>query len=158
MRLSEEAELAVRELADLRRGRVLIGANEAAVHALLPLIARSASGTRTVQMDVRRVPARQVSIEVLQRTLDFGILTFSPPSGGSRHDRQRRARDPDESGASARQAPAVQHRASGTADGHRPHDPSPARDRVLRQFEQRHEQINIEVSLPSLEASNGRSR
>ena len=37
-RLSEEAELAVRELQDLRRGRVLIGANEAAVHALLPLI------------------------------------------------------------------------------------------------------------------------
>ena len=29
MRLSEEAEIAVRELRDLRRGRVLIGANEA---------------------------------------------------------------------------------------------------------------------------------
>ena len=40
MRLSEEAEQAVRELRDLRRGRVLIGANEAAVHALLPLIGR----------------------------------------------------------------------------------------------------------------------
>ena len=36
-RLSEEAGSAVRELQDLRRGRVLIGANEAAVHALLPL-------------------------------------------------------------------------------------------------------------------------
>ena len=41
MRLSEEAEVAVRELRDLRRGRVLVGANEAAVHALLPLVAAS---------------------------------------------------------------------------------------------------------------------
>ena len=40
VRLAEETESAVRELRDLRRGRVLIGANEAAVHTLLPLIAR----------------------------------------------------------------------------------------------------------------------
>ena len=40
VRLAEETESAMRELRDLRRGRVLIGANEAAVHTLLPLIAR----------------------------------------------------------------------------------------------------------------------
>src|SRR5215210_3112276 len=40
LRLSEEAKSAVRDLKDLRRGRVLIGANEASVHAILPLIAR----------------------------------------------------------------------------------------------------------------------
>ncbi len=40
VRLAEETEGAVRELRDLRRGRVLIGANEAAVHTLLPVIAR----------------------------------------------------------------------------------------------------------------------
>src|ERR687883_356997 len=34
VRLAEEAESAMRELRDLRRGRVLIGANEAAVHTL----------------------------------------------------------------------------------------------------------------------------
>src|SRR3954469_15949650 len=34
VRLAEETELAVRELRDLKRGRVLIGANEAAVHTL----------------------------------------------------------------------------------------------------------------------------
>ena len=37
LRLSEEAEIAVKDLRDLRRGRVLIGANEASVHAVLPL-------------------------------------------------------------------------------------------------------------------------
>src|SRR5881628_2844366 len=40
VRLVEETESAVRELRDLRRGRVLIGANEAAVHTLLPLVSR----------------------------------------------------------------------------------------------------------------------
>ena len=39
LRLSEEAETAVKDLRDLRRGRVLIGANEASVHVVLPLIA-----------------------------------------------------------------------------------------------------------------------
>ncbi len=34
MRLSEEAEGAVKDLRDLRRGRVLIGCNEASMHAL----------------------------------------------------------------------------------------------------------------------------
>src|SRR5688500_10907473 len=38
LRLEEEAEAAVRDLKDLRRGRVLIGANEASVHAVLRLI------------------------------------------------------------------------------------------------------------------------
>src|SRR3954451_9418350 len=39
VRLAEETENAMRELRDLRRGRVLIGANEAAIHTLLPLMA-----------------------------------------------------------------------------------------------------------------------
>src|SRR5689334_8597646 len=34
VRLAEETENAMRELRDLRRGRVLIGANEAAIHTL----------------------------------------------------------------------------------------------------------------------------
>ena len=79
VRLAEETESAVRELRDLRRGRVLIGANEAAVHTLLPLIARfrrALSGHRD-----RRPPrarARQIAVEVQQGSLDFGALTFHP--------------------------------------------------------------------------------
>src|SRR4029077_11506008 len=40
LRLAEEAEAAVQDLRDLRRGRVLVGANEASVHIVLPMIAR----------------------------------------------------------------------------------------------------------------------
>src|ERR1043166_6882322 len=82
VRLAEEAESAMRELRDLRRGRVLIGANEAAVHTLLPLIARFRTSYPDIAIDVRRVPARQIAVEVQQGSLDFGALTFHPAETG----------------------------------------------------------------------------
>src|SRR5213079_3548734 len=82
VRLAEETESAVRELRDLQRGRVLIGANEAAVHTLLPLIARFRERYPDIAIDVRRVPARQIAVEVQQGSLDFGALTFRPAEQG----------------------------------------------------------------------------
>ena len=77
-RLSEEAQLSVRELRDLQRGRVLIGSNEGGVHMLLPLIEKFREKHSRILVDVRRVPARQVGVEVAQGSLDFGIVTFDP--------------------------------------------------------------------------------
>src|ERR1700704_1799660 len=82
VRLAEESESAVRELRDLRRGRVLIGANEAAVHTLLPVIAGFRARYPDIAADVRRVPARQIAVEVQQGSLDFGALTFHPAEAG----------------------------------------------------------------------------
>src|SRR5260221_7023632 len=82
VRLAEETESAVRDLRDMRRGRVLIGANEAAVHTLLPLISRFRQRFPDITTDVRRVPARQIAVEVQQGSLDFGTLTFHPPEPG----------------------------------------------------------------------------
>src|SRR5438067_140940 len=58
VRLAEEAESAMRELRDLRRGRVLIGANEAAVHALLP---RRCAVTEIASKRLVAVPVNGVS-------------------------------------------------------------------------------------------------
>src|SRR6059036_1705287 len=82
IRLAEETESVMRDLRDLRRGRVLIGANEAAVHTLLPLISRFRQGFPEIAIDVRRVPARQIAVEVQQGSLDFGALTFHPAEEG----------------------------------------------------------------------------
>src|SRR5204863_3373522 len=82
IRLAEESESAIRELRDLRRGRVLIGANEAAVHTLLPVMARFRQRVPDIALDVRRVPARQIAVEVQQGSLDFGALTFRPAVEG----------------------------------------------------------------------------
>ena len=61
LRMSVEAEAAVRELQQVRRGRVLIGANEAAVHTLLPLMARFRQRVPDIAVDVDDVLSRVFS-------------------------------------------------------------------------------------------------
>lgn len=154
MRLSEEAETAVRELRDLRRGRVLVGANEAAVHALLPLIGRFRKAHPELQVDVRRVPSRQVGVEVSQGSLDFGVITFQPAERGL----MTLSLGPDDlvmlvhpqHPLASRKEVSLAEFGRETVIAH--NDPSPARERVLRTFEQKHAPINIQVALPSLEA------
>jgi DNA-binding transcriptional LysR family regulator len=153
VRLAEETESAVRELRDLRRGRVLIGANEAAVHTLLPLMARFRQRHPDIAIDVRRVPARQIAVEVQQGGLDFGALTFQPAEEGLLivpvgSDELVLLVPPSHELAKRRQVqmediapePVVAH-----------NDPSPARERVLRLFEAKHVPLRMVISLPSLD-------
>ena len=81
-RLAGEAQTAVRELQQVRRGRVIIGANEAAVHSLLPHIERFAAQHPQVAVEVRRVPSRQIAGGGAGAQLDFGVLTFQPADRG----------------------------------------------------------------------------
>jgi DNA-binding transcriptional LysR family regulator len=154
MRLAEEAEGAVRELRDLQRGRVLIGANEAAVHVLLPVLARFRQAHPAIQVDIRRVPSRQIGAEVLQRSLDFGVLSFSPAEAALHsvvigQDELVMLTHPSHPLASRRQVTMAEF-AHENVIAH--NEASPARERVLRFFEQRHEPINIRLALPSLDA------
>src|SRR6476659_2716529 len=153
VRLAEETESAVRELRDLRRGRVLIGANEAAVHTLLPLIARFRARHPAIAIDVRRVPARQIAVEVQQGSLDFGALTFHPAEPGLFEvavgaDELVLLVPPAHRLARRRQV-AMEEVAAEPIVAH--NDPSPARDRVLRLFEQRRIALDMGISLPSLD-------
>ena len=121
VRLAEETESAVRELRDLRRGRVLIGANEAAVHTLLPLIVplppalsrhRHRRAPRAGAPDRRRSAAGQPRL----RRADVSSV-----GGGAARSagRQRRARPAGAAVARPRRSPAGgdgRHRA-GTGGG-----------------------------------------
>src|SRR5687767_11882526 len=153
LRLSEEAETAVKDLRDLRRGRVLIGANEASVHAVLPLIDRFRQGHPLVHVDVRRIPARQIGAEVAQGTLDFGVLTFQPAETRLSsivlgQDELVMLVHPGHPLAHSKEVTLAEC-ARQTVIAH--NDPSHMRDRVLRLFEQQQIPANILVSLPSLE-------
>jgi hypothetical protein len=104
-------------------------------------------------VDVRRVPARQIAVEVAQGSLEFGVLTFQP---SDRHltsltigtDELVMLMSPTHPLASRRgvsleefgRQPVVAH-----------NDPSPARERVLRLFETRRVPLNILIALPSLD-------
>ena len=153
LRLSEEAELAVKDLRDLRRGRVLIGANEAAVHTLLPLMSRFRQRHPDIAIDVRRVPARQIAVEVQQGSLDFGALTFHPAEEGLLvvpigTDELVLLMPPAHELAKRRQI-AMEDIAREAVVAH--NDPSPARERVLRLFESKHIPLRMVISLPSLD-------
>lgn len=153
LRMSAEAEAAVRELQQVRRGRVLLGANEAAVHSVLPIIDRFSKAHPQAQVEVRRVPSRQMATELLQRTIDFGVLTFLPPEKGL----QSIALGSDELVMLANpQHPLAERKRVSMEEVGREvviahNDPSPTRERVLRLYERRHAPINIQIALPSLD-------
>jgi DNA-binding transcriptional LysR family regulator len=106
-----------------------------------------------VVIDVRRVPSRQLAGAILDRSLDFGVLTFQP------HDRgiQAIALGTDEIVLLAAPHHRLASRRKATLEevgrevviAH--NDPSPARERVLRAYERRRTAINIQVALPSLD-------
>src|SRR5215471_5715061 len=153
VRLAEETESAMRELRDLRRGRVLIGANEAAIHTLLPLVARFRQRHAEVVIDVRRVPARQLAVEVQQGSLDFGALTFHPSEPGLVEvpigsDELVLLVHPSHALAGRKQV-SMDEVAAEAVVAH--NDPSPARERVLRLFEQRNIPLRMVIALPSLD-------
>jgi DNA-binding transcriptional LysR family regulator len=153
LRMAADATVAVRELQQVRRGRVVIGANEAAVHSVLPSIGRFAADHPQVHVEVRRVASRQMAAAVLDRSLDFGILTFQPAEKALQaislgHDELVMLAPPDHHLASRRRV-TIEEVGRETVIAH--NDPSPARERVLRLYERRHAPINIQIALPSLD-------
>lgn len=91
--------------------------------------------------------------EVLLRTVDFGVLTFNPPEKellslllGT--DELVLLVKPDHPLAGRKQI-TMEEVGRQAIIAH--NDPSPARDRVLRLYEQRHAPLNIRISLPSLD-------
>jgi DNA-binding transcriptional LysR family regulator len=153
LRLVSEATGAVGQLRELKAGRVLLGANEGAVYAVLPLIEQFQRAHPAIGVEVRRVPARLVPQEVLLRTIDLGVLTFNPP------DRElasvRLGTDelvllvPPGHPFAGRTDVSMEEMGSQRVIAH--NDPSPAREEVLRLYEQRHAPLNIRMSLPSLD-------
>jgi len=153
LRLVNEAAGAVADLRDVKRGRVLIGANEGGVHAVLPLMAAFHQRHPDVLVEIRRLPSRQMAQEVILRGVDFGVLTFNPPERELQslllgHDELVLLVRPDHPLARRRQI-TMEEMGRQAVIAH--NDPSPARDRVLRLYEQRHAPLNIRLSLPSLD-------
>lgn len=153
LHLAEEASQAVNALREVRKGRVLIGANDGGVYSVLPLVAEFQRLHPEIVIDVRRVASRQMAQEVLLRSIDIGVLTFNPPE----RELQSVVVSTDELVVLVRPDHALAKSAQVTLEevgrqnvvAH--NDPSPTRDQVLRLYEQRHAPLNIRLSLPSLD-------
>ncbi|MEZ5316654.1 MAG: LysR family transcriptional regulator [Vicinamibacterales bacterium] len=153
LRLADEAGAAVSDLRSVRAGRVVIGANEGGVHAVLPHIAAFSAVHPSVHVEVRRVHARGLSQELLLRAVDFGVFTFAPDA----RELQSILIGTDElvllvapsHPLAGRTHVTMEEMGRQTVIAH--NDPSPAREHVLRQYERRHALLNIRMSLPSLD-------
>ncbi len=153
LRLADEAAMAVGALREVRKGRVVIGANEAGVYAVLPLVAAFQRRHPAIVVDVRRLPSRQMAQEIMLRSVDFGVLTFNPPDRDLASvvvaaDELVLLVRPGDPLASQKQV-TMEEMGRQTVIAH--NDPSPARARVLQLYEQRHAPLNIRLSLPSLD-------
>lgn len=153
LRLADEAEQSIRDIEELRRGRVVIGANDAGVSILLPLIANFQGLHPAIVVDIRRIHARHIPIEVGHGNLDFGLMTFHATearlSAVSLGDDElvvivypghRFAKKQKLTVAEWAQEPIVFH-----------NDPSPARERAVRSAEERKAPLNVRVAVPTLD-------
>ena len=153
LNVAEEAERAVKDLKDMKRGRVVIGANESGVEVLIPLIARFRDAHPGVEFDVKRSPSRLLGVEVLGAALDFGVVTFVPSEKGLKtvvlaSDELVVLSHPTHPFAKMSRV-TLEEFGRATVIAHS--DPSPARERVLRKYAERGVPLNIKVSLPSLD-------
>ena len=149
VQLKAEAEGAVRELVD----DFVIAESEGAVHVLLPIVERFRAEHPEARVEVRRSSARQIPSEVLGRGLDFGVLTFPARERGLRSlslgdDELAMLIHPGHPLA-RRSSVTMEEVGRQTVIAH--NEASPARERVLRLYEQRHTAINIQIALPSLD-------
>ncbi len=82
LRLRGEAASAVEELRSLERGRLLVAANEYTSHFLLPVLASYRQTSPQISIVVQRSLASRIPEQVLERSVELGVLSFLPEQEG----------------------------------------------------------------------------
>jgi DNA-binding transcriptional LysR family regulator len=78
LNLREEARRGMEDLRALRRGQLSLGVNESSIHALLPVLGRYRRLYPDVKISIHRVFSRDIPREILNYTLDVGVVSFVP--------------------------------------------------------------------------------
>jgi DNA-binding transcriptional LysR family regulator len=154
MLLEEETRAALRELRQLERGRIRVGANETGALYLLPLIACYRRHFPNVKVEVVRSLSRQIPEELVKRNLDLGVLSYEPTEPGlasiiGQEDRLSFIVHPQHPLARRRR---VSIRELGEEVFAAHNVPSPFRQRVLETFERHRVPLHMDIELPTVEA------
>jgi DNA-binding transcriptional LysR family regulator len=154
LNLRQGAQVAIKELKDLHRGKLSLSANEYTVMYLLPVLEIFRTRHPHIKVEVKRSLASRIASEVLGRGVEIGVVSFKPtepaitsvpvimdelalivaldhPLAGKQIVSVR------ELGAE----PFIAHNVA-----------SPYRDRVIRTFERYKTPLNISMEMPTLEA------
>jgi DNA-binding transcriptional LysR family regulator len=152
--LRRDAKLAVKELKDLQRGKVTLGANEYTVMYLLPVISVYRVRHPHIKIEVKRDLASRIPSEVLKRDVEIGIVSFRPNDPAL----QALAVATDElslivaPGHSLAGKKVVSVRELGVESFIAHNVRSPYREKVVQTFEKHRTPLNISMELPTLEA------
>jgi DNA-binding transcriptional LysR family regulator len=152
--LRSEASSAMEELKSLDRGRLLIAANEFTCLYVLPVLDRFRRLYPQVAVSVQRSLASRIPDELLQRSVELGILSFRPEGDLFKStvvytDQLAFVVNPEH--------PLAKEKSVAIADlgaeNFIAHNvPSPLRRHVVEAFEKHKTPLNMGVELPSLEA------
>src|SRR6266446_6204067 len=78
LNLRQHAHAAIRELRDLHRGKLSLGANEYTVMSLLPLIPIFRARHPHIKIEIKRSLASRITSEILGRDVEIGVVSFKP--------------------------------------------------------------------------------
>lgn len=154
LNLRRDAKLAVKELKDLRRGKVTLGANEYTVMYLLPVISVYRKRHPHIKVEVKRDLASRIPSEVIKRDVEIGVVSFRPHDPGLQAvpvatDELALIVPPDHPLARKK---VVSVRELGVESFIAHNVRSPYRERVVQTFEKHKTPLNISMELPTLEA------
>src|SRR2546421_12651769 len=154
LNLRQHAHSAIRELRDLHRGKLSLGANEYTVMSLLPLIPIFRARHPHIKIEVKRSLASRIPGEIIGRDVEIGVVSFKPNDPAIKSltiDVDELALVVAPTHPLARQK-IVSVRDLG-AEAFIAHNvPSPYREKVIKKFAQARTPLNISMEMPTLES------
>ena len=154
LNLRGEAGVALEELRSLHRGRLDVAANEYTCLYLLPLLHEFQQASPRIKIAVQRALASRIADEVLQHSVELGVVSFRPDDPQVRSIVVYR----DELALIVNPRHALAKRKAATvkelgAENFIAHNvPSPLRQKVVQAFRRHKTVLNMGVELPSIEA------
>jgi len=151
--LRHEAAGALKELRSLDRGRLLLAANEYTCLYLLPVLDEFRKRCPHIGVTVQRSLATKIPDELLQRNVEFGIMSYCP----NEHFRSIQVYTDSLTFVVAPHHPLARKKSLSIRNLGKEHFvahnvPSPLRRRVIEAFAEHKTPLNMDVELPSLEA------
>ena len=154
LNLRQSAHAAVKELKDLHRGKLSLGANEYTVMYLLPVIPVFRARHPHIKVEVKRSLASRIPAEILGRDVEIGIVSYKPSDStiaavSVMTDELALIVSPDHPLAK-RDTVSVRELGAESFIAH--NVASPYREKVVRTFEKYRTPLNISMEMPTLEA------
>src|SRR5216110_1526739 len=154
LNLRQHAHSAIRELRDLHRGKLSLGANEYTVMCLLPLIPVFRARHPHIKIEIKRSLASRIPGEIMGRDVEIGVVSFKPNDAAIKSlsiglDELALVVAPSHPLA-GNQVVSVRELGAESFIAH--NVPSPYREKVIKTFEKYRTPLNISLEMPTLEA------